>query len=377
MRQSALALAGLMLLWAQAASADGRTWTPATWRPLPASPPTAQVARLRDDLLGPHGNAAQGISLWWVGVSSYIINLQGHLLLLDAWEPVGLHKDYVPIGREELAALQPEAILIGHGHFDHAADAGFVAGRSGAVVVGSEEVCATAREDATADDMAGAVDCLVLGNADTRPSTRQWFKLFEDTPPVAAVTHLHSSLAREAHDPAPAFFHKPNLRPFITHFNTDWSEYRRFFASLLDPMGGAWAYYLSAGELGLFWHDSSGNINTGSHPHAEEVQAALDSFAGCVDIQLGAIVGFNQLLNGLRDPRLYMQHLRPALFIPGHHDAWIPIMGGGARAYESRWREQMERVENPPRLDYLRDPEDYLAPRHWAGDLNGQPACRP
>ncbi|HUG86349.1 MAG TPA: hypothetical protein VMM13_17415 [Euzebya sp.] len=44
-------------------------------------------------------------------------------------EVVGVDADDLPgvqqhqLGREELAALEPEAILIVHGHFDHAADA--------------------------------------------------------------------------------------------------------------------------------------------------------------------------------------------------------------------------------------------------------------
>ena len=45
---------------------------------------------------------------------------------------------------DELAALSPEAIFIGHAHFDHAADATPIALASGATLVGTAEQCATA-----------------------------------------------------------------------------------------------------------------------------------------------------------------------------------------------------------------------------------------
>ena len=77
-----------------------------------------------------------------------------------------------PIGREELAGLEPEAILLGHGHFDHAADAGYVAGRTGAVVVGSDEICDTAKEDAARDGNADKFTCLLTGTADDARARR-------------------------------------------------------------------------------------------------------------------------------------------------------------------------------------------------------------
>src|SRR3546814_1874568 len=67
------------------------------------------------------------------------------IFLFDAWESLGVQKDYVPIGREELVAIAPEAILIGHGHFDHAGDLGYIAGHARATEIGRascrERVC--------------------------------------------------------------------------------------------------------------------------------------------------------------------------------------------------------------------------------------------
>lgn len=46
-----------------------------------------------------------------------------------------------PTSPSELAALKPSHVFIGHGHFDHTADAGPIAAASGAVVVGTATHC--------------------------------------------------------------------------------------------------------------------------------------------------------------------------------------------------------------------------------------------
>ena len=140
----------------------------AGFTPLPAARDrviSPEVRAARERILGAGWDDPAEAKLWWFGVSSFVASLGGHLFFFDAWEIVGLHADYVPIGREELAELAPEAMFFGHGHFDHAGDAGYVAGRSGAVVVGSEEICATAREQADSDGNGDAVRCLITGTA--------------------------------------------------------------------------------------------------------------------------------------------------------------------------------------------------------------------
>lgn len=336
-----------------------------------ASPPSAETQLARDTILGPAALDPDFVRLWWFGVSSFIVSAGGHLFLFDAWEPVGLHADYVPIGREELAAIQPEAIFIGHGHFDHAADAGYVAARSGAVVVGSEIICDQVKEDAE-ESLAGGADqfsCLITGIDDTHPlpGTVQTVKLWADMPEISILQHIHSAANPEPQDPGMPFAHVPDLLTYLLYLNTEPEEYSRFFPTLGDQQGGAWAYHVRVGDFGLLWHDSAGPISTGN-PYAEEVQRALDSFPDCVDVHTGAIVGFNQPINGLRDPRLYVAHSHPRVTLPNHHDAWAPVAGGGAAGYESAWKAEVASLEHPPQLDYLRDPEDYMKVRSYRVD---------
>lgn len=343
----------------------------ARWQPLPpaaalrVSPETQAV---REALLGPEATDPATVKLWWVGVSSFIASMGGHLFFFDAWEIVGLHANYLPIGREELAAIAPEAMLFGHGHFDHAGDAGYIAGRTGAVVVGSQEICDTARAQAARDGNENGFPCLVTGTATTpAPGVTQAVKLWADLPEVHILQHVHSAATPEPQDPGTPFIHVPEVIAYLEHLNTDPQETQWFVESLDDPQGGTWAYHLRVGDFGLLWHDSTGPINDGN-PNAGEIQAALDRFPGCVDVQVHAIVGFNQPLNGLRDPRLYVQHAHPRVALPTHHDAWAPLVGGGAAGYEAAWRAELASLEHPPELDYLRDPDDYLKVRTYRVD---------
>ena len=356
------------------------------WTPLPPArfvrvPDEVQAAR--DRILGPDATDPAYVKLWWFGVSSFIASAGGHLFLFDAWEIIGLHADYVPIGREELAALKPEAILVGHGHFDHAADAGYVAGRTGAVVVGSEEICDVAKEDAARDGNENKFRCLITGTMNSpAPGTMQPVRLWADLPEVHILQHLHSAATPEPQDPGVPFIHIPDLLTFLLFLNTDPQETAQFLPTLGDPQGGTWAYHLRVGNFSLLWHDSVGPINDGN-PFAAEIQRALDSFPDCVDVQVGAIVGFNQPVNGLRDPRLYVQHAHPRVSLPTHHDAWAPIVGGGAAGYEDQWRAEIASLDNPPELDFLRDPDDYLKARayrvddpRWAQPMPGSSCAR-
>lgn len=345
------------------------------WEPLPAAgdipiPASVQAARRR--ILGPDATDPEQVKLWWYGVSSFIVAAGGHLFLLDAWEVVGLHKDYVPIGREDLVALKPEAIFIGHGHFDHAGDMGYVAGHTGATLIAGEATCANAKAQAARDGNQDNFNCLLLGNAlEPAIGSVQQINVWADMAPVTVLRHVHSNPDLEdLTSGGLPLLYVPQLLPYLTHLNTDPQEILWFLQSLDDeagnsPPGGIWAYHFQVGEFTLLWHDSVGPIADGK-PHAKAIQCALDHFPKCVDVQSGAIVGFGALTSGLRDPGLYVQHAHPRIFLPNHHDAWAPVIGPGAEAYESQWRAVMADLPHPPQLDYLDDPEDYLQVRSYA-----------
>ena len=349
---------------------------PADWRPLPAAPAldaATRAARLR--LLGDTGEDPRQVKLWWVGVSSFVVSAGGHLFLLDAWEVVGVHKGYVPITRDDLVALKPEAIFIGHGHFDHAADAGYVANRTGAALIAGDSVCDAARADAANAPEALPFPCLRLGlDADTPVGTVTSVRVFADLPAVQVIKHTHS-----AADPASLtqggmpLVYTPELIPYLTSLNTDYAETLAFLQSLPDdggvgqPEGGTRAYHFRVGRFSLLWHDSTGEMPE-NDPHADAIRQALSTLPDCVDVQAGAIVGFGMVTSAYRDALAYVAAARPRHFLPNHHDAWFPVIGGGSDSYEAQWQAALASLPSPPTQDYLRDPVDYLKVRAFRVD---------
>ena len=335
------------------------------WTPLPpasAVQPSADALALRANLLGPHAADPGYVTLHWTGVSSFVVTLGGHLFLFDAWEVVGIHADYVPIGREELAGLEPEAILVGHGHFDHAADAGYVAGRTGAVIVGSEEICDTTKEDAARDGNDDRFTCLITGTADSpAPGTLQSVRLWADVAPITILQHIHSAATPpgDGNEPGP-FAPVFDPTPYLQNPNLSPEELARFVETLGDAQGGTWMYHLRAGDFTLLLGDSAGPIF-----EDEKVRAALDAFPGCVDVLANAILGFDQPVSGLQDPRLYVEHAHPKLFVPTHADAWAPALSAGQAAYRDELARQLATLPNPPAVDHLLDPADYLVERAY------------
>jgi hypothetical protein len=74
----------------------------------------------------------------WFTNSSYAVSLKGRVILLDSY----IHRAEAVPGRtplvvEDLVSLRPEAIFLGHGHFDHADNAAFVAGSLGIPIYSS------------------------------------------------------------------------------------------------------------------------------------------------------------------------------------------------------------------------------------------------
>jgi hypothetical protein len=346
-----------------AAAADHRVPI-GRFSPLPPDPVVTPAAKaVRDRLLGDRWDDPDYVTLHWTGVSSFVITIGGHLLLFDAWEIIGAVEGYLPLTREDLAALDPEAILVGHGHFDHAGDLGFVAGKSGAVVVGSEEICTVADEGATREGVGTSYTCAITGTATTpAKGVTQRFRLFADLPPVSVLQHIHSAATPpgNGNDPDP-FFPVMDPQPYLDHFADDPEELARFLAQQQESnQGGTWIYHLAIGDFTLLIGDSAGPIFD-----QPEIRRALGAFPGCVDVMSNAILGFDQPVSGLQDPVAYVDAAKPSLFLPSHADAWAPVLSAGQEQYRDELTGELAALRNPPQVDFLVDPKDYLVQRAY------------
>ena len=98
----------------------------------------ADTVKARRHFFGAENVDSQGrvrrdrIVLSWFSVASVAAAIDGRIVLLDTYIHKGENTpNYVPTTTNELVALAPEAIFIGHGHFDHANTSGEIAARTG------------------------------------------------------------------------------------------------------------------------------------------------------------------------------------------------------------------------------------------------------
>ncbi|RMI35372.1 MBL fold metallo-hydrolase [Nocardia stercoris] len=328
---------------------------------LPVPEHAATVAARRRffgaDVVDPDSGAvrADRVVVSWFGCASFAVALGGTVVLLDAWVPRGATGGYVPTTPAEVAALRPAAIFLGHGHFDHAADAGPIAAASGATVFGTTQHCAAARADAPA----ATFHCVELGAAGDPPGTMANHELGPIS--VTAVQHLHSALSPRDDGPqgSPGMrWQPPNLGSILRH-PPRLPDVLNLCTHLTDPCGGTLLYQFRVGNFTLTWHDSSG-------PLLDNAPQVLDTLRALprTDLHLGAIQGYNQYRNGLRDPRTYIEALRPKVFAPCHHDNWLPLITTDARAYHEPLLAELNRIPpaGRPQLAWLADRADYLAP---------------
>ncbi|WP_067571589.1 MBL fold metallo-hydrolase [Nocardia acidivorans] len=294
------------------------------------------------------------VILSWFGCASFAVALGGSVFLLDAWVPRGATSGYVPTTPAEVAALRPAAIFIGHGHFDHAADAGPIAQASGAVVHGTAEHCATAREQVGGEP---EFACVELGSSTSLPGDRYEFEL-ESGISITAVRHIHSArTARyegaDACDPVKPL---PALRDLRSYPPT-LTDTAHLLRRLTDPEGGVLLYQFRTETFTLTWHDSSGPLLDKAPRVLETLRALPES-----DVHIGAVQGYNQFTNGLRDPRTYITALRPKVFVPNHHDNWLPLITARGEAFRAPLEAELARLPKAPTLRMVLDPADYIAP---------------
>lgn len=296
------------------------------------------------------------VILSWFGVTNFAMAIRGHVVLLDAWVPRGGSSGYVPSSPEELAKLAPELIFIGHAHFDHAADAVPIAQASGATIIGSAEQCAELQGRAPAMPP----KCTSALPAGAAPGTRAEITALRGVA-VTIMKHLHS--AAKSPGPDNTGYHVP-VTPAPSTTQIDHPATPEDMAQLVqhapDAEAGTVLYRFTVGGWTLLWHDSAG-------PLADDAPATFDAFRALrpIDVEVGAIQGFNQISNGMRDPRLYIEAFAPKLFVPAHHDDWAAGITTKGENYRKPLDDELAKIpaDKRPQVRFIADPTDYVRPQ--------------
>ena len=346
-----------------------------------AAPSPAQTVAARKHFFGSENVAPDGrvrsdrVIVSWFSVSSMALAIDGRVVLLDSYIHKGEERaGYVPTTTTELTALDPDAIFIGHGHFDHAKSAGEIAALTGAAVVGTQEHCDQAVEEGLGVAGGGPVRCVPAADRGAAPGSP--LRELRPVGPGVAVTalkHLHSAAEPpdgENHETSVAGGGLPDAGQILLHPPGPSVVPG---ASPSGDEGGTMLYQFRLRDFSLVWHDSAGPLRSKGPAILQALRRLPPT-----DVQLGATLGFNDPTNGMRDPVDYYSAIRPRYFYPNHHDFIAEY--GVSKGLEGVFRrEAARRGPLPGEVRWLFDPYDYLRPGLATFDLAGQaqeaPSC--
>jgi hypothetical protein len=396
--------------------------------------PSAAMIAARQKIFGIENvNARNGkvrddrVVFSWLTNATFAAAMKGHVVLLDSFVTrLEIIPGRTPIVIQDLLDLQPEAIFLGHGHFDHADNAAYIAQQTGAVIYATPETCDNMAIDATNNfkngySLVSTVACRTLTGRGSLPGAEiVAINDFEPDVRISLFKHLHSTNTGVS-DPTAvpiAATVAGVCAPTATKGNTfpcnlqDPRDPELFPAgtpleptvlniatSRQGPGGPIALFYVftvnNANKFKFVWHNSTGDIIdscalpnnvAGTNPPvpAEPPQDVHGCFPGVtvkgqtvganlaaimeslapVDLEIGSVVslGYNQ--NGERDIVSYLQHVKPRYFIPNHLTA--VAAEGSSLEWKVGFYDALHAANVPettwPTVRWLVDPNDYLRP---------------
>jgi hypothetical protein len=136
----------------------------------------------------------------WLTNASFAAAVKGHVLLLDTFVTrLEVQPGRTPLVIQDLVDPDPDYIFIGHGHFDHADNAAYIAQQTGAVIFASPETCDNTAIDALNNfnnhyTSVKTVTCRPLTSRGSLPGAE--IVSIHDLEPelnITAFKHLHST----------------------------------------------------------------------------------------------------------------------------------------------------------------------------------------
>lgn len=393
-RAAILSIALTALLAVSASAALARTAAP----PAPLPPATIKA---RQHLLGKKNvNPVTGavrkdrVILSWFGVANFIASFKGHVVLLDDFLRRGYDLRQIHTTIDELAALKPEYIFLGHGHFDHALDAGQVSAMSGAKIVGTPQHCAQVKQWASM--MRGydpkLIHCITVMDQHVPLGTTVHMNRLMKNVRITVVRHVHfpyspadptglgeTSLNNGKQGPEWPCPQEPQWEGFAKFPGDSETAKNLFFnivaagqAQVPNSDGGLLLYQFHVGRIYLTWHDTQGTLDY--YPQVVNALKALPPS----DIELGSIASYQRFTDCLHDVRLYWEALRTRIFVPMHDDPSDPSEPNAAY-YKPFIADELARTPAPlrPCTDMIEDPQDYLRPDLLTFSIRKKPSCNP
>lgn len=294
----------------------------------------------------------------WFGISSFAAALNGHVVLLDAFIQYRSERPgYVPTSVDELIALRPEAIFLGHGHGDHGELVSRIAGATCAVLVGTPENCA--QFDAGVKALYGderSLQCVAVTEEGSAAGQVVAIDAFQPDICITAFRHVHSdavppdpdrvpNIPLFLPDPGSYIVHPPGTPPYDTATGLSGDE------------GGSLLFQFRMHDFALVWNDTVGPAKEAAPDLFERMREIPPT-----DVMLGAILGFNIFTNGFRDAAMYAEAIQPQVFIPNHHDFIAP--DGAQDDWQATFQRDLDGLpaDVRPELRWIVNPTDYVRP---------------
>jgi L-ascorbate metabolism protein UlaG (beta-lactamase superfamily) len=240
------------------------------------------------------------LAVRWMGYGNFELVHAGHILLLDAYYDRG--SLYPPLGVTAADITRADAILIGHGHFDHMSDAAAIGARTGATVVGApvtvEKLATQPIDPKQLKSVTGrGGEILRFAGFTVEPILAR-----HGEPPASIVGPIDAALKQVT--PPPTEQETAEQSAIRQRGTSD----RRVVAE------GTIAYLITLDDgFRIMFRDSGGRIT--------EQETAAMRRVGRVDLALVAVAAsyLNTLTveQALEHVRLY----RPDVYMPAHHDA--------------------------------------------------------
>jgi len=360
----------------------------------------------------------------WITNASFAAAVKGHVLLLDTYVTrLEVQPGRTPFVIQDLVDLDPDYIFIGHGHFDHADNAAYIAQQTGAIIFASPETCDNMATDAIHNysnhyTVVPTVTCKPLTSRGSLPGAE--IVAIHDLEPEVSVRvfkHLHSTntgvtdpnavpIAATAggvcqptptkHNTFPCNLQDPR-DPLLFPAGTPLSSVMNIATSRTGAGGPIALFYVftvnGPDRFRFVWHNSTGDIVDScalpnNNPATGQPYEPGQSINGCfpgvtvngktvganlasimeslkpVNVELGSVVslGYNQ--NGERDIVTYIEHVRPRYFIPNHVTA--VAAEGSSLEWKVGFIDALNAAGVPraswPQILWIVDPNDYLRP---------------
>jgi hypothetical protein len=348
------------------------------------------------------------IIMSWGSNTTYAVAYMGRVILLDTYinrpelPPPAATQDLrrTPISAQDLIDLRPEAIFLGHGHFDHADNAAYISKWLNDIpIYSSPETCDAIQTDVQRmfndpNAVNGGIklipngnpaNCVGIVSRGSQPGAEVvHLKQLEPLACIVAFKHIHSGTA-----PVDPSFPHVTINNVADNRDATMYPTQTRVAPSNPPVPGQMAIQITGGSHGpisLFyqfiartgynfsfvWHNTTGPLKEGigsdpglpSPAIGAQLFGIMDSLTP-TDVEMGSVVSLGQTNNGERDVVMYNQHIKPQIYIPGHvTDVALP---SSSPEYRIAYFQQNDAMGVPfsqrPELRWLVDPLDFIRPQ--------------